>query len=170
MPVRIGGAREVVLPCPALRSAISPVDVAAELISAMKQSASKALAPLGGRFAAADGDVRSAVVTVPAYFDASQRAATETACHLAGLDDVFLLREPEAAALAYGLGRGGDERVLIFDLGGGTFDVSIVDVGGGECQCCLRHHHHRHHHHPHHRHHHHLLHHHRRHRGDRDER
>ena len=131
VPVRIGGAREVVLPCPALRTAISPVDVAAELISAMKQSASKALAPLGGRFAAADGDVRSAVVTVPAYFDASQRAATETACHLAGLDDVFLLREPEAAALAYGLGRGGDERVLIFDLGGGTFDVSIVDVGGG---------------------------------------
>ena len=129
VPVRIGGAREVVLPCPALRTAISPVDVAAELISAMKQSASKALAPLGGRFAAADGDVRSAVVTVPAYFDASQRAATETACHLAGLDDVFLLREPEAAALARPRPRRRRAGV-IFDLGGGTFDVSIVDVGG----------------------------------------
>ena len=140
VPVRIGGAREVVLPCPALRTAISPVDVAAELISAMKQSASKALAPLGGRFAAADGDVRSAVVTVPAYFDASQRAATETACHLAGLDDVFLLREPEAAALAYGLGRGGDERVLIFDLGGAR-STSRSSTWAAVMPCCLRHHH-----------------------------
>lgn len=73
----------------------------------------------------------AAVVTVPAYFDASQRNATKAACLLAGLERVRLLREPEAAALTYALDVRGDERVMVFDLGGGTFDVSIVDVGGG---------------------------------------
>lgn len=71
------------------------------------------------------------MVTVPAYFDASQRNATKAACLLAGLERVRLLREPEAAALTYALDVRGDERVMVFDLGGGTFDVSIVDVGGG---------------------------------------
>ena len=68
---------------------------------------------------------------MPAYFDGAQRAATETACILAGLKEVRLLREPEAAALTYALEQDKDERVMVFDLGGGTFDVSVLDVGSG---------------------------------------
>ncbi|MFI6095041.1 molecular chaperone DnaK [Lentzea sp. NPDC051213] len=75
--------------------------------------------------------VREAVITVPAYFNDSQRQATKDAGKIAGLDVLRIVNEPTAAALAYGLDRKGHETVLVFDLGGGTFDVSLLDVGDG---------------------------------------
>mmetsp|Transcript_4520 Transcript_4520/g.7588 ORF Transcript_4520/g.7588 Transcript_4520/m.7588 type:complete len:717 (-) Transcript_4520:357-2507(-) len=120
VPYRRSANGEVLLACPALRRTISAVDISAELV---RQLLLQAEAELGQR-------VRRAVVTVPAYFGDAERAATETACLLAGLDEVRLMREPEAAALLYALDQKKAERVMVFDLGGGTFDVSIVDVGG----------------------------------------
>jgi molecular chaperone DnaK len=75
--------------------------------------------------------VTGAVITVPAYFNDSQRQATRDAGRIAGLDVLRILNEPTAAALAYGLDRGDMETILVFDLGGGTFDVSILEVGDG---------------------------------------
>jgi molecular chaperone DnaK len=76
--------------------------------------------------------VEEAVVTVPAYFDDSQRQATKEAAEIAGLKVLRIINEPTAAALAYGLDKGaGDERILVFDLGGGTFDVSVLEIGDG---------------------------------------
>ncbi|MGA4845573.1 molecular chaperone DnaK [Streptomyces sp. G5(2025)] len=76
-------------------------------------------------------DVTDAVVTVPAYFDDTQRQATKEAGEIAGLDVLRIVNEPTAAALAYGLDKGGDQTVLVFDLGGGTFDVSLLEMGEG---------------------------------------
>lgn len=84
--------------------------------------------------AAATGDgqrVTKAVISVPAYFSRQQRDATAAAGRLAGLETVRLLREPVAAALAYGLDLREDRTVLVFDLGGGTYDISILEVGNG---------------------------------------
>ena len=75
--------------------------------------------------------IERAVITVPAYFSAAQRAATERAGRLAGLKKIRLLKEPEAAALAYGLDTQKQQLVLVFDLGGGTFDCSVLEVGDG---------------------------------------
>jgi molecular chaperone DnaK len=75
--------------------------------------------------------VTEAVVTVPAYFNDAQRQATKDAGRIAGLEVLRIINEPTAAALAYGLDKKGNETVLVFDLGGGTFDVSILDVGDG---------------------------------------
>lgn len=74
--------------------------------------------------------VDKAVITVPAYFDDLQRQATQEAAELAGLQVVRLINEPTAAAIAYGLGRGGEERVAVYDFGGGTFDLTILDIAG----------------------------------------
>ena len=120
MPYRKAGSGDVLIACPALRRTISPTDVAAELVRGM---ISTATAHLGTA-------VKRAVVTVPAYFGDAERAATETACLLAGLEEVRLLREPEAAAISYALTCQQPERVMVFDLGGGTFDVSILDICG----------------------------------------
>ncbi|MEU6996153.1 molecular chaperone DnaK [Streptomyces sp. NPDC046465] len=76
-------------------------------------------------------DVTDAVVTVPAYFDDTQRQATKEAGEIAGLNVLRIINEPTAAALAYGLDKGDDETVLVFDLGGGTFDVSLLEMGEG---------------------------------------
>ncbi|GHE63169.1 chaperone protein DnaK [Streptomyces longispororuber] len=76
-------------------------------------------------------DVTDAVVTVPAYFDDAQRQATKEAGEIAGLNVLRIVNEPTAAALAYGLDKGEDETVLVFDLGGGTFDVSLLEMGEG---------------------------------------
>ena len=77
-------------------------------------------------------DVNNAVVTVPAYFNDSQRQATKDAGSIAGLNVLRIINEPTAAAIAYGLDKKGDERnVLIFDLGGGTFDVSLLTIEEG---------------------------------------
>ncbi|QEU90484.1 molecular chaperone DnaK [Streptomyces kanamyceticus] len=76
-------------------------------------------------------DVTDAVVTVPAYFDDTQRQATKEAGEIAGLKVLRIINEPTAAALAYGLDKGDDQTVLVFDLGGGTFDVSLLEMGDG---------------------------------------
>ncbi|GHE05531.1 molecular chaperone DnaK [Streptomyces alanosinicus] len=76
-------------------------------------------------------DVTDAVITVPAYFDDAQRQATKEAGEIAGLKVLRIINEPTAAALAYGLDRGEEQIVLVFDLGGGTFDVSLLEIGDG---------------------------------------
>src|SRR5690606_11506042 len=75
--------------------------------------------------------ITKAVITVPAYFNNSQREATRSAGKVAGLEVLRIVNEPTAAALAYGLDKKGNETVLVFDLGGGTFDVSVLEVGDG---------------------------------------
>src|SRR4051794_17616110 len=74
-------------------------------------------------------EVSKAVITVPAYFNDNQRQATKDAGRIAGLEVLRILNEPTAAALSYGCGRDVNERVVIYDLGGGTFDVSILEIG-----------------------------------------
>ncbi|MFC8278122.1 molecular chaperone DnaK, partial [Streptomyces sp. NPDC057271] len=76
-------------------------------------------------------DVTDAVVTVPAYFDDSQRTATKEAGEIAGLNVLRIINEPTSAALAYGLDKESDQTILVFDLGGGTFDVSLLEIGEG---------------------------------------
>ena len=75
--------------------------------------------------------VTEAVITVPAYFNDSQRQATKDAGRIAGLDVQRIINEPTAAALAYGLDKKKDEKIAVFDLGGGTFDISILEIGDG---------------------------------------
>ncbi|MFI5044212.1 MAG: molecular chaperone DnaK, partial [Acidimicrobiales bacterium] len=75
--------------------------------------------------------VTQAVITVPAYFDDHQRTATKEAGQIAGLNVLRIINEPTAAALAYGLDKGDDQTILVFDLGGGTFDVSVLEIGDG---------------------------------------
>ncbi len=90
----------------------------------LKKLASDAAAKLGQK-------VEKAVITVPAYFNNSQREATANAGRIAGLEVMRIINEPTAAALAYGLDKKGNETVLVFDLGGGTFDVTILEIGDG---------------------------------------
>ena len=75
--------------------------------------------------------VTSAVITVPAYFNDAQRQATKDAGKIAGLDVKRIINEPTAAALSYGVDKGDDQKVMVYDLGGGTFDVSIIEMGDG---------------------------------------
>lgn len=110
------------LQCEALGRSLKPEEISCHVIRNLVQDAER---HLGGE------KVTRAVITVPAYFTDRQRQATEAAGLLAGLERVKLLREPEAAALAYGLDKLDDELILVFDLGGGTFDVSVLEVGGG---------------------------------------
>ncbi|WP_102126372.1 molecular chaperone DnaK [Deinococcus planocerae] len=99
----------------------APEQVSAEVLRKLVQDAS---AKLGEK-------IRDVVITVPAYFDNSQREATKQAGEIAGLNVLRVINEPTAAALAYGLERKGNETVLVFDLGGGTFDVTILELGDG---------------------------------------
>ncbi len=78
--------------------------------------------------------VTEAVITVPAYFSDSQRQATKDAGKIAGLDVKRIINEPTAAALAYGVDKEGDQKIMVYDLGGGTFDVSILEIGDGVCE------------------------------------
>src|SRR5689334_3414001 len=78
-----------------------------------------------------DEPVTDAIITVPAYFDDAQRQATKDAEKIAGLDVKRILNEPTAAALAYGLDRTASERIAVYDLDGGTFDISILEIQGG---------------------------------------
>ena len=75
--------------------------------------------------------VTEAVITVPAYFNDAQRQATKDAGKIAGLDVKRIINEPTAAALAYGLDNEGEQKIMVYDLGGGTFDVSIIEIGDG---------------------------------------
>ena len=76
-------------------------------------------------------EVQKAVITVPAYFNDGQRQATKDAGRIAGLDVIRIINEPTAAALAYGFGRNIERKVAVYDLGGGTFDISILEIGNG---------------------------------------
>jgi len=97
---------------------LSPEEISAEILKKMKATAEAFL----------DEEVGQAVVTVPAYFNDSQRQATKKAGELAGLQVLRIINEPTAAALAYGLGKGMSEYVAVFDFGGGTFDISILEL------------------------------------------
>ncbi|MCV7345898.1 molecular chaperone DnaK [Mycolicibacterium rhodesiae] len=99
----------------------SPEEISAQVLRKLVEDAGKFL---GER-------VKEAVITVPAYFNDAQRNATKDAGRIAGLEVLRIINEPTAAALAYGLDKKGHETVLVFDLGGGTFDVSLLDVGDG---------------------------------------
>ncbi|MDZ4853669.1 MAG: molecular chaperone DnaK [Nitrospirota bacterium] len=99
----------------------SPPEISAMILQKMRQTAEDYLSE----------KVTEAVVTVPAYFDDSQRQATKDAGQIAGLNVLRIINEPTAAALAYGLDKKKDERVAVYDLGGGTFDVSILEIGDG---------------------------------------
>lgn len=100
---------------------ITPEEVAAAILIKMKETAEAYLGEA----------VTEAVITVPAYFNDSQRASTRDAGRIAGLDVKRIIPEPTAAALAYGLDKGGDKKIAVFDLGGGTFDISILEIGEG---------------------------------------
>ncbi|MFP3517683.1 Fe-S protein assembly chaperone HscA [Pseudomonas sp. SIMBA_077] len=99
----------------------SPVEVSADILKVLRERAEKALG----------GELVGAVITVPAYFDDAQRQATKDAARLAGLNVLRLLNEPTAAAVAYGLDQHAEGVVAIYDLGGGTFDISILRLTGG---------------------------------------
>ncbi|MCU0573389.1 MAG: molecular chaperone DnaK [Syntrophobacteraceae bacterium] len=103
---------------------IAPEEVSALVLRKLAEDASKSLGE----------KVTEAVITVPAYFNDAQRQATRNAGEIAGLKVLRIINEPTAAALAYGLEKSRNETILVFDLGGGTFDVSILDVGDGVCE------------------------------------
>src|SRR6187551_2354821 len=99
----------------------SPPEISAMILQKMRQTAEDFL-----------GDkVTQAVITVPAYFDDSQRQATKDAGQIAGLEVLRIINEPTAASLAYGLDKKKDEKIAVYDLGGGTFDISILEIGEG---------------------------------------
>ena len=109
------------LECPSLSKEFSSEEISAEVLRKLVTDASKHLGE----------PVKQAVITVPAYFNDSQRQATKDAGKIAGLEVLRIINEPTAASLAYGLDKKNNETILVFDLGGGTFDVSVLEVGDG---------------------------------------
>jgi len=111
----------VKLDCPALGKEFAAEEISAQVLRKLTGDASKFL----------NDSVTKAVITVPAYFNDSQRQATKDAGKIAGLEVLRIINEPTAASLAYGFERKNNETILVFDLGGGTFDVSVLEVGDG---------------------------------------
>nr|WMP12301.1 Chaperone protein DnaK [Laurencia verruciformis] len=109
------------LDCPALDKSFAPEEISAQVLRKLVEDASTYLGQ----------QVTKAVITVPAYFNDSQRQATKDAGQIAGLDVLRIINEPTAASLSYGLDKKNNETILVFDLGGGTFDVSVLEVGDG---------------------------------------
>ena len=116
---KMGTAEKVHINC--VNKDFTPQEISAKILAYMKKYAE---ANIGHK-------VDKAIITVPAYFNDAQRQATKDAGQIAGLDVVRIINEPTAAALAYGLQTDKSEKILVFDLGGGTFDVSILDIGDG---------------------------------------
>ena len=116
-----GSADDVKVKVPVTGREYSPQEISAMILSKLKTDAEAYLGQ----------PVTQAVITVPAYFNDSQRQATKDAGKIAGLEVMRIINEPTASALAYGLDKKKDETILVFDLGGGTFDVSVLEVG--EC-------------------------------------
>jgi len=119
--VKPGKDDRVVINVPGVGKEFTPEEISAMILQKLKADAE---AYLGEK-------VTDAVITVPAYFNDSQRQATKNAGQIAGLNVLRIINEPTAASLAYGLDKKENETILVFDLGGGTFDVSILDVGDG---------------------------------------
>ncbi|MBD1831161.1 molecular chaperone DnaK [Trichocoleus sp. FACHB-90] len=111
----------VKLDCPAQSKQFAPEEISAQVLRKLVDDASKYLGET----------VTQAVITVPAYFNDSQRQATKDAGKIAGIEVMRIINEPTAASLAYGFDKKSNETILVFDLGGGTFDVSILEVGDG---------------------------------------
>ena len=107
--------------CTNLDKIFSPEEISSQVLRKLSEDASKYIGQ----------SVQQAVVTVPAYFNDTQRQATKDAGKIAGLEVLRIINEPTAASLAYGLDKKDNERILVFDLGGGTFDVSVLEVGDG---------------------------------------
>ena len=102
----------------------TPQEISAKILSKLKEDAESFLGE----------EVTEAVITVPAYFNDSQRKATQEAGKIAGLNVLRIINEPTAASLAYGLDKKGEETILVYDLGGGTFDVTVLEIGDGTFQ------------------------------------
>ncbi|MBF1988477.1 molecular chaperone DnaK [Fischerella thermalis] len=117
--VQSGG--NVRLKCPQLGKEFAPEEISAKVLRKLVEDASKYIGET----------VTQAVITVPAYFNDSQRQATKDAGKIAGIEVLRIINEPTAASLAYGFDKKSNETILVFDLGGGTFDVSILEVGDG---------------------------------------
>jgi len=116
-----GSKNEVLVKIPNTNKTYTPQEISAMILSKLKADAEAYLGE----------PVTQAVITVPAYFNDAQRQATKDAGQIAGLEVLRIINEPTAAALAYGLDKKSDETILVFDLGGGTFDVSVLEVGDG---------------------------------------
>jgi molecular chaperone DnaK len=116
-----GSSGEVLVKVPATGKEYTPQEISAMILAKIKKDAESYLGET----------VSQAVITVPAYFNDSQRQATKDAGKIAGLEVMRIINEPTAAALAYGLDKKENEVILVFDLGGGTFDVSLLEVGDG---------------------------------------
>ena len=116
---KMGTNEKVHINC--LNKDLTPQEISAKILQYMKKYAEDNLGQ----------KIEKAVITVPAYFNDAQRQATKDAGVIAGLDVVRIINEPTAAALAYGMENKGNEKILVYDLGGGTFDVSILEIGDG---------------------------------------
>lgn len=116
---KMGTMEKVHIGC--INKDFTPQEISAKVLAYMKKYAEDSVGH----------KIEKAVITVPAYFNDAQRQATKDAGQIAGLDVVRIINEPTAAALAYGLDTGRSEKILVFDLGGGTFDVSILEIGDG---------------------------------------